>query len=376
MALKIKDGGSFKSLGGTGGEGETYHLRGVTGVKAIGFDPETVRVYWKDPESIYHFDDTPIAVWAGTRILRKTGDYPAHPNDGTLVVDSLEHDQYYAGGFEDTELITDTEYYYAAFPYTTKGDYTIDPSARAKATPTLADDTSDAPGEKVLIAGTREAGFFGEVSPENLITGKALRTACNISSGTEITDFANEPWLKMVFENKILFIAKKPYYNSQAPVQLVIAGCMYGDGLTNGGDMILAIQGLNYRVRVLRGTNDPNPRDVGEVTAESYHGSEWNRLMLPLHIDSKTSAWGTHAANVEVGLPTWGIDYTNADLAIGGSGAPAPAYGTTLMERTVTGTSGNNLHRGQANVASAGWRSYNTTWGGYGWRPVLELIQD
>ena len=47
-----------------------------------------------------------------------------------------------------------------------------------------ADDTTDAPGPKILIAGTMQAGFFGEVSAEQLISGNDLALMVGISEGT------------------------------------------------------------------------------------------------------------------------------------------------------------------------------------------------
>ena len=60
-----------------------------------------------------------------------------------------------------------------AFPYTDKNVFTVDSANRVSATPQEAyDDLTGSPGLKILISGTMQEGFFGEVSSIELITGK------------------------------------------------------------------------------------------------------------------------------------------------------------------------------------------------------------
>lgn len=64
---------------------------------------------------------------AGAVIRRKTTGYPTDEFDGDGVMTISE-----SGSFVDTTADMNTDYYYAAFPYTTQGVYNRNPSNRAK----------------------------------------------------------------------------------------------------------------------------------------------------------------------------------------------------------------------------------------------------
>lgn len=78
---------------------------------------------WSDPENIV-FNGETIAEWEGTKVVRKEGSNPVSVEDGVLVMDSKVKDQYAVDGLQDTDVVTDTQYNYALFPYTTKNVYT------------------------------------------------------------------------------------------------------------------------------------------------------------------------------------------------------------------------------------------------------------
>ena len=79
-----------------------------------------VALTWTDPENETS-GGTTYATWDYTRIVRKTGSSPADENDGELVVESSQKNQYQTTGFVDDGLVNDTLYYYAAFAYNTDG---------------------------------------------------------------------------------------------------------------------------------------------------------------------------------------------------------------------------------------------------------------
>ena len=60
------------------------------------------------------------AVWKYTKVIRKVGNQPQNPYDGTLVVESGVRDQYASTPYVDTGLANDTTYFYAAYAYTTQ----------------------------------------------------------------------------------------------------------------------------------------------------------------------------------------------------------------------------------------------------------------
>ena len=86
-----------------------------------------VRLRWKDPE------DVGVYVWKKTRILKKAGSFPANENDGIIVVESTERNQYY-----DDELIDhvpvniSTNWYYKVFTYSVDGVVTTSDECRVQ----------------------------------------------------------------------------------------------------------------------------------------------------------------------------------------------------------------------------------------------------
>ena len=220
------------------------------------------------------------------------------------------------------------------------------------------DDPSGSPGERNLIAGDMDAGFFGEVSASDLITGDDLASMVRISSG--ISQFSNEGWLKFAYQGNIQFVAKKPIRNSISWNNINSANCVYGDRTIDVG-------GLTYKVRLMRGANkDP----AGERRGTLNHGSEWNKLMLPVHIQAKNKSWGV-PENVETDVPYWGIDFTDEDL-----GTDNYFRGRQSWCQEVAQSSTYRLVRG----GSSGGVSFSMGHGSsqslaaYSFRPVLELV--
>lgn len=79
---------------------------------------------WTDPENVV-FNGETIAEWEGTKVVRKEGGNPVSVEDGILVADSKVKDQYAVEGLQDTDVVADTQYNYALFPYTAKNVYTM-----------------------------------------------------------------------------------------------------------------------------------------------------------------------------------------------------------------------------------------------------------
>lgn len=79
-----------------------------------------VALTWADPENETS-GGTTYATWDYTRIVRKTGSSPADENDGELVVESSQKNQYQTTGFVDDGLVNDTQYFYGAFACSTDG---------------------------------------------------------------------------------------------------------------------------------------------------------------------------------------------------------------------------------------------------------------
>lgn len=116
-------------------EGETYTWLkiggGLGGVPlsdcknlALKESNDKLTLTWMDPENIV-FNGEAIAEWEGTKVVRKEGGSPMSVDDGVLVTDSKVKDQYAVNGLQDTDVVADTQYNYALFPYTAKNVYTM-----------------------------------------------------------------------------------------------------------------------------------------------------------------------------------------------------------------------------------------------------------
>ena len=211
------------------------------------------------------------------------------------------------------------------------------------------------PGKLKLTAGDMQQGYFEVVQASELITGDALASAVGISEGT--SQFSDEGWLKFAYKGNVQFVAKKPIRHSVSWNAINTAGCVFGTKTVTIGD-------ATYKVRLMKaGTVDPMPSASGV----DNHYSEWNRLMLPIHIEAKDKSWA-YPANVESDIPYWGIDFTDEDLhthSSFGSGSYSWCQETTSSCRVI---------RGRDGVSYAGSPTPSSTGAYYGWRPVLELV--
>lgn len=224
-------------------------------------------------------------------------------------------------------------------------------------------------GEK-LIAGDMNAGFFGEVPASELFTASEIASACGISQGT--AQFENEPWLKFALDGKILFRPRKAIRHSISWNAINEANCVYGG--SNG--KTVTKNGKQYRVRLMRGAlTDPSRYGDSDRGAK---GSEWNRLMLPIHEKAINKNW-YNPAYVEDNVPIWNHNfgtgsngmYSDVDLmTYAGHGNGSFSW---CQESQNTNAS-NRVRRGGDGVASAGTAGAHLGTASFGWAPVLELV--
>lgn len=112
------DGTWVEIQGGGGG----IALADVSGAAATSF-ATTVSLTWSDPSDIV-LEGIPLAVWSGTKVVRKVGSAPTSRTDGTTIIDNKTRNAYSSTALEDTGLSYGTTYYYKFYPYTTDGKYT------------------------------------------------------------------------------------------------------------------------------------------------------------------------------------------------------------------------------------------------------------
>ena len=225
------------------------------------------------------------------------------------------------------------------------------------------DDVIGGPGNRKLLKGTMEAGWFGEVPASDFITGDELARLIGLNAGT--SQYSDEPWLKFGYEGEIYFWAKKPFRYGLSHDQLNAVNAVYGD-------RVETIRGKKYAIMLPRGTgkdvqSDPK-RMIRGYDGVVNHNSMWNKLMLPIHKNAPSN-WGD-SSNVKSPTENWGVGYTDADLIThynNGNGS------LNWCQETVYNTS-YRLYRGYRGVAYSRWNNLNNTGSYSGWRPVLKLI--
>lgn len=224
-------------------------------------------------------------------------------------------------------------------------------------------DTSKAPGNKELIAGDGNAGYFGEVPSSRLISGTSLANVMGLTSG--YAQFSDTGWLKFAFNRKIIFIAKKPFRYGLNWDSINKCGAVDGSNT-------IEINSQEYIIRLPRGANKNSPN--GSSAGQNCHYSEWNKLMLPIHKNSKNKKW-VMPNNVEPDIDDWDINFTDMDLHTHYD----YGRGTHCWCQEIASTSGVNyniLQRGGWGVSVSLMNDYNMSrWlEDMGWRPVLEVI--
>jgi hypothetical protein len=222
------------------------------------------------------------------------------------------------------------------------------------------------PGPRTLIAGDMQAGFFGEASASELISGDALASLVGISQGTSQNSTAG--WLKFAWQGKILFVAKKAFRNSISWDHINSANAVYG------GKSVV-IDGLTYKIRLMKGAlTDPSEYQNSDRGA---HGSEWNRLMLPIHEQAIDKSWDW-PNYVESDIPVWahGLGtgtqnrYTDEDL-LTKSDYGSGSY--SWCQETRKNVTAYRVYRGGYGVSLSGGDTSSTANSNVGWRPCLEF---
>ena len=207
-----------------------------------------------------------------------------------------------------------------------------------------------APGPTTFEGGDVATGFYGEVLSTELITYSQLSIDLGISAGTLQHD-AESVWLKFALDGKIIYVAKKNIRSGINWTELNSANSI-------SGNRLIEINSKQYKIRLLKGVAG-TPVDEATVDPVYTHGSEWNRLMYPIHQDTPTSQEGANWAS-----------YTNLDLNVGtGSGR------SSWCQENIPYTDGKKVLRGDSQISKYNRDLQSSAYSGYGWRPVLELVE-
>lgn len=198
------------------------------------------------------------------------------------------------------------------------------------------------------------------------ITGDELASKIGLTAG--VSQFSNEPWLKFSYLGKIEFIAKKPFRYNISWDNIYKVDAVYGN-------RTLEINGNNYKVRLVIGKNEGLSKIASDHFKECYY-SEWNKLMLPIHEKAPSS----FEFSIGVKMPTenWGIGYTDFDLVTrfgcgNGHASWCQEYGRESYSRLLRGGTWKNS---DSDVSAASSWPDNMVDEQFGWRPVLELVDE
>lgn len=137
----------------------------------------------------------------------------------------------------------------------------------------------------------------------------------------------------------------------------------------------VTIGDYEFTVRLMRGAlTDPSKVNASDRGAK---GSEWNRLMLPIHEQAINQNWD-HPEYVEGDIPVWSHDlgsgqkkmYSDADLLT------RSTYGGgshSWCQETPSSDPSFRLLRGHGGVSLSSFNASSYSNSNFGWRPVLEL---
>lgn len=225
------------------------------------------------------------------------------------------------------------------------------------------------PGNKVLLYGTTDLGYFGEVSSAELFTSVEIQMVIPVAGGTDITP-PDKLWLKFYFKGKILYIAKKPLKSGVSWNDIYAAGGVYGtndNGLYPGSPavnqyhpMTKVENGRSWTLvpRLIRAVNG-DPASASSYSAAGYVDSEWSQLfgrIANATNDATTEKWARFT-NTELG----GVNNYFGTLG-------QETYGTNVLYCAQAGDGG-SLNSRVNRLKTARTSTY-----AFSWRPVLDLI--
>lgn len=312
------------------------------------------KITWTDPD-----DKTKVIVtgqtfyttsWKETKLVRKIGSYPSVVTDGTLVTTNTVKHQYATNPYIDSNLTDGATYYYRLFATGAEGTSSI--TDVGSTTIRLGDDSSGSPGSANLIAGTKTAGFYGHVPSSQFISQEQLSAQIGLTHGIPLYD---DGWLKFSLDDKVLFVAKKSMRSNVRWIDINAVNAVYGN-------KTITINGLNYKVRLLKGLLANN------TLSDNTKGSEWNRLMLPVHMKSVNQSW-SYPEFADSTTPSWS-NYADSELGV----FYVESAGSRSWCQETIGNSDSRSTRGYLGVEYSSFSSSGSFDNTYGWRPVLELV--
>lgn len=223
------------------------------------------------------------------------------------------------------------------------------------------------PGNKALLFGNEQLGYFGEVTESELFSRQTLAKLTGFYPVTPNTAATGKIWLKFFFNNKIIYIAKMPLGNGVTWNDVYNAGLVYGTNdngkypsstPTNQFNLVSKKEGERIWTLIPRlptGVDtDPAPYNATLGIAMTYtQASEMTALM--------SRVWDGLTGSI---TEKW-ARFSNADLTLSNQWA-------TLIQETMSNNSANVGIVGNADTPY--YRAIIPKGSAAHYRPVLELI--
>ena len=169
-------------------------------------------------------------------------------------------------------------------------------------------DFSEAPGSKYLLAGDRDAGYFGFVPSVDLLSGTDLALTLGITGGTAIN--SDSPWIKYVWNGRVCFTPLKPLRHSITWNQIYEAGAVYGK--SNEGTLP-----PNGRLGIqlsIDGSDNSINSSIGKFLGDSTVGDDYADTVAAVANTVTLKGWANGANN---GIFTVG-SITNSKIVLSG----------------------------------------------------------
>lgn len=225
---------------------------------------------------------------------------------------------------------------------------------------------------KTLIgSGNKPIDYYGVVSAADFIDGDTLSAALGVTGGTRIAEANNSDWLKVGYNDKILFFPKLVYRHEIPWNHLYNLGIVFGTDTVgySGGtvmqDKTIKIGRHVYRVRLFSTKGSPSlTGNIDSASSSSIinpmvSGSEWNEIMYRMSATAGLSVVNRFES------------FTNVELCLGTGGSTAGTY--TWMSDVVGSYRCVRGWNGATFFSSKYFPTSTAIW--MGWRPVLELVR-
>lgn len=201
--------------------------------------------------------------------------------------------------------------------------------------------------------------FLGIVRAPSLIDAAELADRVGLKPGTEQNNL--NAWLHYNIDGKELYVSMKPMRYGVSWNDLNEMGLVFGE-------TELKVKGETYKVRLLKGINGKPKTLGGAYDPEWAHGSEWNRMMYPVHCGDHIDPNNAVASNIGDYVSNEFEGLTDADLAVNHQVAIGSRSWCQERHKNM------GIQRGMFGVAYYTKYAVQTATTTFGWRPVLEKV--